>query len=450
MKSIRLGLLALSACAAWALAPSPSRAAVAAPEPPVPPTLAAPTPSRSLEAGQVDAWAAAARIAPLAGRARCGVQAWRLSYRTLDGAGAPVTATAAVLVPRGAEAVCSGPRPAVMLARGTEFRREADMAALEPAMADAGVAAALYAAQGWVVIAPNYVGYAGSSAAVHPYYVLGAQARDARDAIVAARQVAPLVAAELDGSLFLSGYSQGGAVALATQRLLEAEGVPTGWRLQGVAAGAGAYLIGTMAERVFASGDSVGASGFLPLLVTAHQHAGANIYRSLDEVYMSPFDRETDQRLLPGARTYPELLAAGLLPRRALDAGDGQPFLVKPAFRAAFNADPAHPLRRALRAQNLDGWTPKAPLLMCHGAADPLVTYDNTARLHAEFAARKAPVTLLDLEDRSLPLGRGFGQAMEGLPPDRPRALAYHFVAMPFCHAAALQHFERLRAPAPR
>ena len=41
-------------------------------------------------------------------------------------------------------------------------------------------------------------------------------------------------------------------------------------------------------------------------------------------------------------------------------------------------ADPAHPLRRALKTNDQRAWTPTAPVLLCGGHADPAVLYRNT------------------------------------------------------------------------
>ncbi len=96
-----------------------------------------------------------------------------------------------------------------------------------------------------------------------------------------------------------------------------------------------------------------------------------------------------------------------------------RPFLIQPAFRQAFNSDPVHPLRRAFEANKLDGFKPLAPLMMCHGSNDPLVTVANTDTV-----------------------ARAFQVALEAIPAGPPRAVAYHFVGMPFCNTQARAFFE--------
>lgn len=397
----------------------------------------------SLNPAQLDALAAQGRIAALAGPARCAVEGFRLVYPTVGGAGEPVTSSAAVLVPRGDSAACSGPRPVVMYARGTSFVRDTDLARLEATEPDAVVAASVFAAQGYVVVAPNYVGYAESSASYHPYYQLEAQASDAMDALRAARQTAALMRLNASKNLFLVGYSQGGAVALATQRALERSGAPLDWKPTAVASSAGATMLGDMAREVFAGSPSVGASGFFPLLMSSYQQAYGGLYTSPEEVYAPPFGTPGGLPQLPGTLPYPQLLAQGRLPVNLFDRQDGKPFLIQNTYRQAFNSNPTHPLRRAFEANNLDGFKPKAPLLMCHGSKDPLVTVANTDTVARAYTAQGSDVTRVDLEDSALPLARAFQAALDAASAQTPRAVAYHFVGMPFCNTQARAFFER-------
>ena len=87
--------------------------------------------------------------------------------------------------------------------------------------------ASVFAAQGYVVIAPNYAGYDTSSLTYHAYLNADQQSKDMIDALVAARNALPIAATPSttdNGKLFITGYSQGGYVAMATHRALQAQG----------------------------------------------------------------------------------------------------------------------------------------------------------------------------------------------------------------------------------
>ena len=82
----------------------------------------------------------------------------------------------------------------------------------------------MFAAQGFIVVAPNYAGYDKSTLPYHPYLNGDQQGKDMVDALTAARKTFPLIDASDAGSLFVTGYSQGGYVALAAHRELQATG----------------------------------------------------------------------------------------------------------------------------------------------------------------------------------------------------------------------------------
>ena len=68
---------------------------------------------------QIDQGTAASGIQALTGAAACDVDIRYVLYMTRDPAGQPATASAAVFVPSGSAAQCSGERPLVLYAHGT-------------------------------------------------------------------------------------------------------------------------------------------------------------------------------------------------------------------------------------------------------------------------------------------------------------------------------------------
>ena len=70
--------------------------------------------------------------------------------------------------------------------------------------------AAMYAAQGYAVVATDYLGFAKSSYSYHPYLHADSEASSVIDSIRAARQAMPMVGGSLSGKVMLTGYSQGG------------------------------------------------------------------------------------------------------------------------------------------------------------------------------------------------------------------------------------------------
>ena len=133
------------------------------------------------------------------------------------------------MVPSGSAAGCQGPRPIVEYAHGTSPIKNYDMAQLSGSNASSEglILAALFAAEGYIVVAPNYAGYDSSTLSYHPYLVGAQQAAEMMDVLTAARSALPVALAPTvtdNHKLFVTGYSQGGYVAMAATRAMQAAG----------------------------------------------------------------------------------------------------------------------------------------------------------------------------------------------------------------------------------
>ena len=144
----------------------------------------------------------------------CDVTTYTIKYHTVDAMAAATDASTAVMVPSGKDPACQGGRPVLLYAHGTTVKKTADMADLSAS--EPLLIAALFAAQGYIVVAPNYAGYAGSSLGYHAYLDAAQQSGDMVDALRAARASFGAMGASASSRLMLSGYSQGGYCLLYT------------------------------------------------------------------------------------------------------------------------------------------------------------------------------------------------------------------------------------------
>jgi pimeloyl-ACP methyl ester carboxylesterase len=176
--------------------------------------------------------------------------------------------------------------------------------------------AALFASQGYIVVAPNYAGYDTSSLPYHPYLIADQQSKDMIDALKAARTALPLASLSLtrdSGQLFLTGYSQGGYVAMATQRAMQAAGM----RVDAAVPMSGPYALAAFVGAVFYGEVNGGATISSTYLLTAYQHAYGNVYTSVDEVFEPQYATGIES-LLPTTLLRSQLYAGGQLPQYAL------------------------------------------------------------------------------------------------------------------------------------
>ena len=188
------------------------------------------------------------QLLTLAGTPLCDILIYHIEYATVGGANEPTTASAALMVPTGLGAACTGPRPMVLYAHGTTTDRAFNMVNLQNA--ESLALAALFATQGYIVVAPNYAGYDSSTLTYHPYLVADQESKDMIDALTAARTALPFASLTLTkdgGQLFITGYSQGGFVAMATHRAMQAAGM----QVTASAPMSGPYALAAFVDAVF-------------------------------------------------------------------------------------------------------------------------------------------------------------------------------------------------------
>jgi pimeloyl-ACP methyl ester carboxylesterase len=445
------------------------------------------------------------QLLSLSGAPVCDILLYDIQYQTVGGANEPTTASAGLMVPTGLGANCTGSRPMVLYAHGTTTDRAFNMANMQNT--ETLFLAALFASKGYIVVAPNYAGYDTSTLPYHPYLIADQQSKDMIDALSAARTALPLASATLtkdNGQLFITGYSQGGYVAMATARAMQAAGM----KVTAAAPMSGPYALAAFVDAVFFGEVNGGATISSTLLLTAYQRAYGNIYTNATDVFEPPYAAGIDS-LLPTTTTRSELYAQNKLPEYALFSstppapafaadtpatspadlalvfalGFGTGNLIQNSYRLSYLEDaqsnpdggwpalttgtaaatPELPWRQALRTNDLRDWVPNSPLLLCGGAVDPLVFWLNTELMQnywASNAPASAPISVLDLEaaassnDRYASLKQDFAAAkalvaatavQQGATDGGALAVAeaYHTILVaPFCFAAVKSFFE--------
>jgi len=381
------------------------------------------------------------------GEPRCAIAIHSLRYQTVGGQGEPADAGAVVMLPSGPGPQCSGPRPVLLYAHGTVLDKTFSMARLN---GEARLIASMFAAQGYIVVAPDYAGYGSSSLPYHPYLNADQQASDMVDALRAARIAYAMLGVQAAPQLFLTGYSQGGFVALATQRAIQQQHSGE-FSVTATAALSGPYALAHMADDIFSGRPNTGVTSYLPLLTTSGQRAGAALYSAPEDLYEARYASGIES-LLPNKVRLDDLVSKGKLPKGALFARDSQPQaadasaffadrnLVRTSYRNAYLQDmasnpceldpaqplacaPQHTLRKWMRKNDLRNYTPSSPLMLCGGGQDPVVPFANTTATYAYFKAHGAAPVLVDLEsqqpdDAYLPFKQAFAHERDTMRAD--------------------------------
>ena len=436
--------LSMTACGGDGGTPAPV-------EPPAAPARgsvieAAVVPNLSLPKAGVDALTQAAGLAALAGPAQCNVAVHSVRYNTRDPLNAAQTASTAVLVPGGGDpAVCEGERPVLLYARGTDVKKSKNMADWQKEQ-ETALMIAFFAARGFIVVLPNYLGHDTSSLPYHPFLNAEAQAVDVVDALRAAKaHLAAGSATRPSQKLFIAGYSQGGHVAMATHRAIERD-YRSEFTVTASAPMSGPYNMVAFGDVIASRAQeriNDGATILLTLVLTSYQKSYGNIYGSPSQAYNTPYDA-TAETLFPTDTALDALVAQGKLPadgKAVWDPAAGA--LLRDSFRTAY---PTSNFRRALQLNTLLDWTPQHPMALCGGAQDPVVFFDiNTPPAQAAFAARGVQVPAFDLEDRgSLPAGAAADAIARSFTARKAEGGNYHAgLVAPHCIALAKEFFAK-------
>jgi hypothetical protein len=321
--------------------------------------------------------------------------------------------------------------------------------------------------------------------------------------LAAAKSALP--AGKAGSKLFVTGYSQGGFVAMATQRALQLAGTP----VTASAPMSGPYALAAYLDAIFYGNVALGSTAFAPLATNSFQKSYGNIYTTPADMYEATYATGIES-LVPGAYDFTTVYSSGKLPTTALfnstppaapfagitpptgtgatDAlfalGFGTSNLIKNSARLNYLMDamanpdgavpspttampaaaPLNKIRIAAKLNDLrGGWSgPTTPTLLCGGNADPTVFYSVNTQLMATLwsplvAARL--VTVLDVDsDPGTPgvtnpfyaAKAGFAQqktaliASAGANAATAVTTAYHgSLVPPFCTAAARGFFSQ-------
>ena len=386
-------------------------------------------PAAAFDAGQLKA---------LTGAAKCDVKVVPLNYKTIGVSGEKTNASGVLLLPSGAN--CTAPAGLVAYAKGTDVQKPRTLA--NPGDSETLMLAAMYAAQGYAVVATDYLGFAKSEYPYHPYLHADSEASSVIDSIRAARKAATALSASLSGKVMLAGYSQGGHASMAAHRAIERDNAAE------INVVAGAHLAGpyNMSGSLKSSAVIAGYQFFVPYLVTAWQKVYGTVYSKASDVFKDPYAGYIETLLPSATLDYTTLISSGKLPYGPSPT-EARDAMFQLAYITDTQTNEKNGLYLAGKKNDLLGWSPKSKLMLCGGAGDPTVPPAlHQAPMKADFDSRKlSKVTTVDV-DALVQATYGPG----GKAPTDPTSAAfatyygsYHGTyEPPFCHAQAKGLFD--------
>jgi hypothetical protein len=322
-----------------------------------------------------------------------GYKAYRIVYQTTDPMGRELNVSGLMVVPTD-YGVREADRLKIDLmyqkglsivsdSHGTIFANsEAPTVVAQTTEAPAGSPIILTALAGFVTLQADYVGFGESAGHIHPYLLEDPSAKVTIDFIRAAERFARANDIPLNGQIYLTGYSEGGYVALSALKAMEADGE----MVMTAAPMAGPYLLNAMAEGVL-SRESLPIPSFMADIAYAYTHRyGLPVTALVREPYAS--DLPT---LLDGSMTREEIDAQ--LPHEVRE------LFVDEAITQVLDRNESYWFNQALYGNSPAFWGPKTPVRLVQCLGDDVIPYAMSTMTGALMQERNATdVSVLPVE----------------------------------------------------
>ena len=238
----------------------------------------------------------------------------------------------------------------------------------------------MFTTKGYAVIMPDYVGYGLSREEIHPYLHWRSAAQTAVDLLSCMPALLDYYGYSYPTDVVISGYSQGGAVALGVARMIEEQNANAEdnsmfpWTVRKLYAGAGPYDPATTYLYALER-DTIGIPAAIPLIVMGMSDA-YNMGFELQDFFLEPLLSNYDKWITSKQYTVKQI--------NELMGSTSMSQLMTPA-----SLDPNHPLAEMLYEvlwwnSNI-GYNLQSPAYFLHSVNDEVVPIINSEKLVAEM-----------------------------------------------------------------
>lgn len=300
----------------------------------------------------------------------------RVRYLTANLKGRQVTVSGLVAMPS-----TGAPKGVVIFYHGTLADRESVPSRYngQKEIGDAHFPVLAFVTAGYVVAFPDYLGL-GDEKSFHPYPLMKVHAQSGIDMVKPTRALAGKYGVKVGKDLFVSGYSQGGSVAMWATRILQDR---PQFGLVSSSALSGPYdLSGVQMQQVLEKTTSI-----VPVAVRAF--LVSYLVYSLEK---NRFQVRTRDYFVPSFASYvPVVFGRNLKDDKILQQLTGKAVQLgsirsldritnADARKRMLTQDRKDPLIKFLSQNNSFDWTPKVPLYLACIDGDAVVTPKNMAR----------------------------------------------------------------------
>jgi len=292
------------------------------------------------------------------------VDIYDVTYTTCWHDGTCIKASGLYFVPRGV----NKPMPQTVYHHGTRVQR-----GREKHLGGEDYLCLGQAVDGYLVLQPDYVGL-GHGEKFHLYQLAKPLGQTSVDMLFAIRQLNDTLGIKTNDQLFLTGYSEGGYAAIATNKLIQEE-YPKDFHVTAASGMSGAYdMAGVQSTVMFKSYPD---PHYLPYLLRAINEVYHIVPYDINKIYKAPYDTLIPH-LFDDKHNIHDINKA--LPDIPKD-------MVLDSMVNEFQNDPNFPLKKVLEENSLCHWKPENPVQLCYCNNDEQVTYKNAIVAHKDMKA---------------------------------------------------------------
>ena len=249
---------------------------------------------------------------------------------------------------------------------------------------------------GFAGIFPDYVGYGSSNASAHPYLLKDLSAQNSLDMIKASMKYMQKESVILNHQLYVSGYSQGGHLAMALAEKIEKNGFDS-VVLKGVASMAGPHNVEALANIEVNASHIMKYPAFLGFLADSY----AFKYDDLELTNMVVETNTTKYHNLFNGSNNNVAIHTGLgLVEDARGGFNHQ--TANKLFKESFindyqNNDNSTSRKRFIENKSYNNWNPKTKIKLVHCLEDEIIPFSMSQNAFNELNATGGDVTLTPL-----------------------------------------------------
>ncbi len=302
---------------------------------------------------------------------------YKISYRSRDEKNRTVVLSGLVVLPRG-----GAPNGLVIFNHGTIVS-----SALAPSRftgksnaSEAELATLAFASGGYVVAMPDYLGL-GDHKGAHPYPLGAANSLSAVDIIEPARALAARQNTKIGSRLFVTGYSEGGAVAMWTVRDLERKS-GAGYDVSAAALASGSYDLSETTRKWLLASPTDQAEFVIRLYLASymayyfHKSTGVKLTE-----YFKPAMALTISQAFKGNISDENVLKRLALAAVLMRSKNSLENVITPRFKKTLETlDTSDPVIREMQKSDAYDWSPRTKMLLISLQGDKVVDPANTEK----------------------------------------------------------------------